>query len=264
MLAQRVTIATRKGDITGVIGSKPPHILPAEARKKPVDIKDMFIDIGASSKDEAAEWGVRPGDMVVPYFEFTVMNNEKMLLAKAWDNRIGCAIAIDVMKYVQDKQHANIVYGVGTVQEEVGLRGAKTSAHVIEPDIAFGVDVGIAGDTPGVTEKEAMGKMGKGPQIILYDASMVSHKGLRDFVTDVADELNIPYQFDAMAGGGTDSGEIHMTASGVPTLSVTIATRYIHSHAAMLHRDDYENAVKLLGEVILRLDRDKVNDITFD
>lgn len=264
MLAQRVTIVTRKGDVTGVIGSKPPHILPAEARKKPVDIKDMFIDIGASSREEAAEWGVRPGDMVVPYFEFTVMNNEKMLLAKAWDNRIGCAIAIDVMKYVQNKQHNNIVYGVGTVQEEVGLRGAKTSAHQIGPDIAFGVDVGIAGDTPGVTEKEAMGKMGKGPQIILYDASMVSHKGLRDFVTDVADELNIPYQFDAMAGGGTDSGEIHMTANGVPSLSVTIATRYIHSHAAMLHRDDYENAVKLLGEVILRLDRDTVNTITFD
>jgi putative aminopeptidase FrvX len=264
MLAQRVTIVTRKGDVTGVIGSKPPHILPAEARKKPVDIKDMFIDIGASSREEAAEWGVRPGDMVVPYFEFTVMNNEKMLLAKAWDNRIGCAIAIDVMKYVQNKQHENIVYGVGTVQEEVGLRGAKTSAHQIGPDIAFGVDVGIAGDTPGVTEKEAMGKMGKGPQIILYDASMVSHKGLRDFVTDVADELNIPYQFDAMAGGGTDSGEIHMTANGVPSLSVTIATRYIHSHAAMLHRDDYDNAVKLLGEVILRLDRDTVNAITFD
>ncbi|MCP3762513.1 M42 family metallopeptidase [Domibacillus sp. A3M-37] len=264
MLAQRVTIVTRKGDVTGVIGSKPPHILPAEARKKPVDIKDMFIDIGASSREEATEWGIRPGDMVVPYFEFTVMNNEKMLLAKAWDNRIGCAIAIDVMKYVQNKQHANVVYGVGTVQEEVGLRGAKTSAHQIGPDIAFGVDVGIAGDTPGVTEKEAMGKMGKGPQIILYDASMVSHKGLRDFVTDVADELNIPYQYDSMAGGGTDSGEIHMTANGVPTLSVTIATRYIHSHAAMLHRDDYENAVKLLGEVILRLDRDTVNTITFD
>lgn len=264
MLAQRVTIATRKGDVTGVIGSKPPHILPAEARKKPVEIKDMFIDIGASSKEEAEEWGVRPGDMVVPYFEFTVMNNEKMLLAKAWDNRIGCAIAIDVMKYVQNKQHDNIVYGVGTVQEEVGLRGAKTAAHVVQPDIAFGVDVGIAGDTPGVTEKEAMGKMGKGPQIILYDASMVSHKGLRDFVTDVADELDIPYQFDSMAGGGTDSGEIHMTGAGVPTLSVTIATRYIHSHAAMLHRDDYENTVKLLGEVILRLDRDQVNRITFD
>ncbi|MDQ0245853.1 endoglucanase [Bacillus fengqiuensis] len=264
MLAQRVTIVTKKGDVTGVIGSKPPHILSPEARKKPVEIKDMFIDIGASSKEEAMEWGVRPGDQVVPYFEFTVLNNEKMLLAKAWDNRIGCAIAIDVLKQLKGSDHPNVVYGVGTVQEEVGLRGAKTSANFIQPDIAFGVDVGIAGDTPGVSEKEAMGKMGKGPQIILYDASMVSHKGLRDFVTDTADELDIPYQFDSMAGGGTDSGAIHVSANGVPALSITIATRYIHSHAAMLHRDDYENAVKLIAEVIKRLDEETVKNITFN
>jgi endoglucanase len=264
MLAQRVTIVTKKGDVTGVIGSKPPHILPPEARKKPVEIKDMFIDIGASSREEAMEFGVIPGDQIVPYFEFTVMNNEKMLLAKAWDNRIGCAIAIDVLKGLKDAEHPNVVYGVGTIQEEVGLRGARTSAHFIQPDIGFGVDVGIAGDTPGVTEKEASSKMGEGPQIILYDASMVSHKGLRDFVVGVADELSIPYQFDAIAGGGTDSGAIHMTANGVPALSITIATRYIHSHAAMLHRDDYENAVKLITEVIKRLDEETVKTITFD
>ncbi|MDR0138118.1 M42 family metallopeptidase [Metabacillus idriensis] len=264
MLAQRVTISTKKGDVTGVIGSKPPHILPPEARKKPVDIKDMFIDIGASSREEALEFGVLPGDQIVPYFEFTVMNNDKMLLAKAWDNRIGCAIAIDVLKGLKDADHPNVVYGVGTIQEEVGLRGARTSAHVIQPDIGFGVDVGIAGDTPGITEKEASSKMGEGPQIILYDASMVSHKGLRDFVVGVADELSIPYQFDAIAGGGTDSGAIHMTANGVPALSITIATRYIHSHAAMLHRDDYENAVKLITEVIKRLDEETVKTITFD
>jgi endoglucanase len=264
MLAQRVTIVTSKGDVTGVIGSKPPHILPPEARKKPVDIKDMFIDIGATSREEAQEWGVRPGDQVVPYFEFTVMNNEKMLLAKAWDNRIGCAIAIDVLKQLKNADHPNVVYGVGTVQEEVGLRGAKTSANLIQPDIGFGVDVGIAGDTPGVTEKEALSKMGKGPQIILYDASMVSHKGLRDFVTGVADEMEIPYQFDSVAGGGTDSGAIHLTAQGVPALSITVATRYIHSHAAMLHRDDYENAVKLIAEVIKKLDAETVSKLTFD
>ncbi|WP_411333551.1 M42 family metallopeptidase [Metabacillus indicus] len=264
MLAQRVTIVTNKGDVTGVIGSKPPHILPPEARKKPVDIKDMFIDIGASSREEAMEFGVRPGDQAVPYFDFTVMNNEKMLLAKAWDNRIGCAIAIDVLKGLKDADHPNVVYGVGTIQEEVGLRGARTSAHSIQPDIGFGVDVGIAGDTPGISDKEASSKMGEGPQIILYDASMVSHKGLRDFVTGVADEMNIPYQFDAIAGGGTDSGAIHMTANGVPALSITIATRYIHSHAAMLHRDDYENAVKLITEVIKRLDDETVKAITFD
>jgi putative aminopeptidase FrvX len=264
MLAQRVTIVTKKGNVTGIIGSKPPHILTAEARKKPVEIKDMFIDIGASSAEEAKEWGIFPGDMVVPYFEFTVMNNEKMLLAKAWDNRIGCAIAIDVLKQLKGTDHPNVVYGVGTIQEEVGTRGAKTSASKIDPDIGFGVDVGIAGDTPGITEKEAQSKMGKGPQIILYDASLVSHKGLRDFVTDLADELNIPYQFDAIPGGGTDAGAIHMTHNGVPALAITIATRYIHSHAAMLHRDDYENAVKLIVEVIKRLDRETVDKITFE
>lgn len=264
MLAQRVTIVTKKGDITGVIGSKPPHILSAEARKKPVEIKDMFIDIGASSKEEAQEWGVRPGDMAVPYFEFTLMNDEKMMLAKAWDNRIGCAIAIDVLKNLKGEDHPNRVFGVGTVQEEVGLRGAKTAANKVKPDIAFAVDVGVAGDTPGISDKEAQAKMGEGPQIMLYDASMVSHKGLRDFVTGIADELDIPYQFDAMPGGGTDAGSTHLAGEGAPSLAITIATRYIHTHAALLHRDDYENAVKLITEVVKRLNKDTMEKIIFD
>lgn len=265
MLAQRVTITTRKGDeIIGVIGSKPPHILPADVRNKVVDIKDMFIDVGAASKEEVVEWGVRPGDMVTPYFEFNVMKNNKYLLAKAWDNRIGCAIAIDVMKALQNEKHPNILYSVGNVQEEVGLRGAKTATHKIQPDIGFAVDVGVAGDTPGVTAKESTSKMGAGPQIVVYDASMVSHRGLREFVLDVADEHNIPYQFETMAGGGTDAGSIHVTANGIPALSIGIATRYIHSHAGILHRDDYDNAVKLVVEVIKKLDRDAVNQIIFD
>lgn len=200
----------------------------------------------------------------MPYFEFTVMNNEKMLLAKVWDNRIGCAIAIDVLKQLKDSDHPNVVYGIGAVQEEVGLRGSKTSTFKIQPDIGFAVDVGIAGDTPGVSEKEAMSKMGEGPQIVIYDSSMVAHKGLRDFVTDTADEMNIPYQYESIPYGGTDAGSIHLTANGVPALAITIATRYIHSHAAMLHRDDYENAVKLIVEVIKRLDREAVDRIIYE
>lgn len=261
MLAQRVTITTKESDITGVIGSKPPHILSPEARKKPVDIKDMFIDVGASSKAEAEEFGIEPGDSIVPYFEFTPLKNEKMLLAKAWDNRIGCAIAIEVLKQLQNEAHPNTVYGVGTVQEEVGLRGAKTSAHFIQPDLAFGVDVGIAGDTPGISDKEADSKLGDGPQIILYDASMISHKGVRDFVVETAKEKDIPFQYSSMAGGGTDSGSIHLTANGVPALSITIATRYIHSHAAILHREDFENAVKLIVEVIKQVDQSTMETI---
>ncbi|HLR67161.1 M42 family metallopeptidase [Virgibacillus alimentarius] len=263
MLAQRVTILTAKGDITGVIGSKPPHILSAEARKKPVEIKDMFIDIGASSKEEASEFGVRPGDSIVPYFEFTPLKNEKMLLAKAWDNRIGCAIAIKVLTLLKEEDHPNIVYGVGTIQEEVGLRGAKTATNMIAPDIGFAVDVGIAGDTPGISDKDADSKLGEGPQIILYDASMISHKGVRELIIDTAEEHNIPFQYATMAGGGTDSGSIHLTANGVPALSITIATRYIHSHAAILHRDDFENAVKLIVETIKKLDTDTVKEIKF-
>lgn len=261
MLAQRVTIMGAKGDVTGVIGSKPPHVLSPEARKKPYEIKDMFIDIGASSKEEAESFGVKPGDAVVPYFEFTQLKNENMLMAKAWDNRIGLAMAIDVMKALKDEKHPNTVYGVGTIQEEVGLRGAKTSAHAIQPDIGFGVDVGIAGDTPGISKQDADNKLGDGPQIVLYDASMISHKGLRELVIETAEENHIPFQYTSIAGGGTDSGSIHLTGNGVPSLSVTIATRYIHSHAGILHREDYENAVKLLVEVIKKLDHEMLNKL---
>jgi len=265
MLAQRVQIITRSGEtITGVIGSKPPHILPAEQRNKAADIKQMFIDIGATSKEEVMEWGVRPGDMIAPYFEFTVMKNEKFLLAKAWDNRIGCAIAIEVLKGLENENHPNIVYGCGVVQEEVGLRGSKTATHQINPDIGFAVDVGIAGDTPGVSPSEAASKMGDGPQIIVYDGSMVGHKGLRDLVVQTAEDAKIPYQYEAIPGGGTDAGSIHITANGVPALSIGIATRYIHSHAGILHRDDFDNAVKLVIEVIKKLDADTVKSIKFD
>lgn len=263
MLAQRVTVITRKGNIPGVIGSKPPHVLSPEARKKPVDKKDMFIDIGASSKEEAESFGVRPGDSVVPVCDFTVMKNEKYLMAKAWDNRIGCAVAIEVLRRLKQESHPNTVCGVGTVQEEVGLRGARTSAYAIQPDIGFAVDVGIAGDTPGISNKEAQAKLGKGPQILLYDGSMVSHKKLRDFVIDVADELNIPYQYDHLSGGGTDAGAIHLTTHGVPSIVISIPTRYIHSHAGILHRDDFENAVKLIVEASKRLTAEKVKELTF-
>ena len=264
MLAQQVEITTSKNAVLhGVIGCKPPHVLTAEVRNKAYDIKDMFIDIGASSKEEANSWGVKPGDMITPYIEFKRLNHSKFLLAKAWDNRIGTAVTLKVLENLQKEGHPNKAFAVGNVQEEVGLRGAKTATHLVDPDIAFALDTGTAGDTPGMTPKEADSKLGQGPQIIIYDASMVAHKGLRDFVVNVAEELAIPFQYTVIAGGGRDAGSQPVTRNGVPALAITVATRYLHSHTSVIHEDDYLNTVKLVTEVVKRLDNETVKKIKF-
>jgi putative aminopeptidase FrvX len=258
MLAQRVEVITRQGPIIGVIGSKPPHILSPEERGKMVDRKQMYIDVGASSREEAESWGIRPGDSAVPVCPFTPMRNGELIMAKAWDNRFGCALAVEVLRQLQGQSHANQVYAVGTVQEEVGLRGATTMANLIAPDIAFALDTGIAGDTPGVSPDDVSAKLGKGPLILLYDGSMLPHLGLRDLVIDTAQAEGIPLQFDKMAGGGTDAGKLHVFGAGVPSLVVGVPVRYIHTNAAILHRGDFEQAVQLLAAVVKQLDAEVV------
>lgn len=264
MLAQRVVVKTSQGDIIGVIGSKPPHILKQEERQKVVEKSAMFIDIGASSKEDAENMGVRPGDPVIPYSPFTEMKNPKYLMGKAWDNRIGCAIFMEVLRELSGQSHPNTVYGVGTVQEEVGLRGATTSVSVVEPDIGFALEVDIPGDTPGIKEYEAQAHLGNGPSILIYDGSMIPHRRLRDFVIDTARSIGVPLQFNSMPGGGTDAGRIHVYKGGVPSLVVAVPTRYIHSHVGIIHRDDFDNAVKLMVEVIKRLDAAAVSAIKGD
>ena len=254
MLAQRVEIYTRQGPLVGVIGSKPPHILNPEERKKIVEKKAMFIDIGAASRAEAESWGVRPGDPVVPVGPFAQMRNPDLLMAKAWDNRFGCALAIETLRRLQNQPHPNSVYAVGTVQEEVGLRGATTTTNVIQPDIGIALDTGIAGDTPGISPDEASGKLGGGPTLLLYDGSMIAHTGLRDLVFEVAAAAQIPLQLDAMAGGGTDGGRIHIFGAGVPSVVIGIPVRYIHTHTAIMHRRDFDQAAQLMVALVQRLD----------
>ncbi len=261
MLSQRVQVETRSGSIPGVIGSKPPHLLSAEARKKMVEKKDMFVDIGASSAAEAREWGVRPGDPIVPYCEFTPMRNPKLMMAKAWDNRMGCALAVEVLRELKDQKIAATLFAGATVQEEIGLRGATTLANLVQPDIGIALDVGIAGDTPGIKPDEAQAVLGGGPVLLLYDASMVPNARLRDLAIATAEEHNIPLQFDAMAAGGTDAGRFHVSGPGVPSIALGVPSRYIHSNVSIIHRDDFDNAVKLLAAVIAKLDTALVDDI---
>lgn len=255
MLAQQVEIKTNDGKlIHGVVGSKPPHVLSPETRNKPYDIKDMFIDIGASSEEEAKGWGIRPGDMITPYIQYKRMNDSKFLLAKAWDNRIGTAVSLRVLETLAAEGHPNCLFAGSDVMEEVGLRGARTSTHLVNPDIAIALDTGTAGDTPGMTPKEADSVLGKGPQVLIFDASMIPHKKLLNFVIDVAEEMEIPFQYTVITGGGTDAGQMHLTRDGVPSIAITVPVRYLHSHTSVIHEDDYFNTVKLVTEVVRRLD----------
>jgi endoglucanase len=262
LLGQRVVIKTHKGDVVGVIGAKPPHLLPADERKKVVEKKDMYIDIGATTQAEVEEAGVRVGDPVVPDTEFTPLTGGKTYLSKAFDDRIGCALMIEALEHFSKVEHPNVIYGVATVQEEVGLRGAGTSAEVIDPDVAIILESDIAGDVPGIKDEESAVKLGQGPSVILYDRSMIPNLRLRDLVIDTAKEQSIPLQFSAVEGGGTDGGAIHRHKAGVPSIVIGVAARHIHSHGAIIHRDDYDNALKLLTAVIGRLDAQTVADLT--
>ena len=262
MLGQLVTVMSPKGDIPGIIGSKPPHVLSAEERKKMVAKREMYIDIGAADKKDAEEtMGVTPGVPVVPFVPFTTMANSDLLVGKAWDDRIGCAVLTEVLAKLTKISHPNTLYGIGTVQEEVGCRGAKTSADVIGPQVAFAVDTCIAGDTPGMSEDQAAAKLGAGVAICIYDASMIPHVKLRDFVLETAREACIPFQLEFSEGGGTDGGRIHLHAQGVPSIVLAVPTRYIHSHHGIINRKDYDAAVKLLLQLIQKLDAKKIQEL---
>lgn len=252
VLAQQVEITTRDGKVYhGVTGSKPPHVLTAEARKTPIKMEDIFIDIGATSDEQVKEWGIRPGDMITPYIKTRRMNPDSpFLLGKAWDNRIGLAVAIELIKIFHQKDTASHLFLGANVQEEVGLRGAKTAAHLIKPDIAIALDTGAAGDTPGMTPEEADSDLGKGPQIMVYDASMIGHRGLREFIVDLCEEHDIPYQLSFMPGGGTDAGAFHQANGGIPSIAITVPVRYLHTHTSVIHEDDFKNTVRLMGKVI--------------
>ena len=262
LLAQRVVIKTARGEVPGVIGCKPPHILSDDERKKLVEKKDMYIDVGAESKKQAEEeLGVTVGDPIIPVCPFTELAPKGLLLGKAFDDRVGCALFVDAIKRLAKPGHPNTVYGVGTVQEEVGTRGAHTAAHLIEPDVCIVAEVGIAGDVPGVKPEDIQGGLGKGPQICVLDGGMIPNLKLRDLIIDVAKRKKIPYQLMLLERGATDGAPIHKHGTGVPTVYIGVPARHIHSHAGVIHGTDYENTVRLLVSVVQRLNAKTVADL---
>ncbi|KQL53265.1 peptidase M28 [Heyndrickxia shackletonii] len=258
LLAQRVQIITDNGPIIGVIGSIPPHLLDDSQRNKPMDIKNMLIDIGADDREDAKRIGIKPGQQIVPICPFTVMANEKKILAKAWDNRYGCGLSIELLKELQGESIPNILYSGANVQEEVGLRGAQAAANMIKPDIFFALDASPANDMSG--DKNEFGQLGKGTLLRIFDRSMVTHKGMREFVLDTAESNSIPYQY-FVSQGGTDAGRVHTSNEGVPSAVVGICSRYIHTHASIIHVDDYAAAKALLVKLVKACDKSTVEAI---
>ncbi|GAA0484638.1 M42 family metallopeptidase [Salinibacillus aidingensis] len=259
LLAQRVEVITENGPVTGVIGSTPPHNLTPEQRKKPMDVKDMLIDIGADDEEDAKIIGIKPGQQIVPVSPFTPMANDKKILAKAWDNRYGCGLSIELLKALQNEDLPNELYSGATVQEEVGLRGSKVSANMINPDLFFALDASPANDMSGDDSK--FGHIGKGALLRIYDRSMITLPGMKDFILDTAETNNIPYQY-FVSNGGTDAGSVHLSNNGIPSAVIGVCSRYIHTHSSILHVDDYAAAKELIIKLVKSADQNTVDTIS--
>jgi endoglucanase len=263
LLGQRVLIKTRNhGDVLGVIGAKPPHLLPAEERALVVKREKMYIDIGATSKAEADASGVLPGDAVIPHASFETLASGKAYMSKAFDDRVGTALVISALQELKTREHPNTVYGAVTVMEEVGLRGAKTSAWEADPDVAIVLESDIAGDVPGIKPEQSNIKMGAGPSLLIYDRSMIPNQPFRNFTMDTAEAIGVPLQLASVEAGGTDAGAIHQHKTGVPSIVLGVPARHIHSDSSIIHRADFDHSVKLLVELLVRLDSATVASFT--
>ncbi|MEE8322103.1 MAG: M42 family metallopeptidase [Candidatus Bathyarchaeia archaeon] len=242
LIAQKVIIHTANRPLTGIIGSKPPHILKAEEKKKVIEAEALFIDVGASSNKEAVKMGIRVGDTVSFDINFTRIGDD-VVVGKAFDDRVGCAVLATVMERLSDVDCT--IYAVGTIQEEVGLRGAATAAFSLFPDVGIALDATVAGGVPGVKEVETSIKMRRGPAITVADRGLITHPRVLQLLVDAAEKNRIPYQLEAGLPGSTDAARIALTREGVPSGVISIPTRYIHSPISMLSLDDAENAAKL-------------------
>ena len=263
LLAQRVTITTKLGKVPGVVGSTPPHLLGSGSRDKVIDMKDLFIDVGAESREQAMEaFGVLPGCPIAPYGPFMSMKNNRVFSAKAFDNRVGVALVIETLLRLDE--HPNTLIGAGSVQEEVGLRGARTVTASVEPDIAIVLEGPPADDTPGLDGSASQGKLGGGVQVRLYDPSMIVNPKLGDFVIETAKQHQIPYQIAIRQSGGTDGGSIHQVGAGVPSVVLGVPARYIHSHVSIINIDDYTATLELVLHLARGIDASVLEGILFD
>lgn len=260
LVDKRWIIHTGKGPVLGVAGIKTIHISSPEDRTRVFPREQLFLDVGARSKVEAEALGVRAGDPITPDSRFARLG-DGAYTAKAFDDRLGIAVMLEALRRLSTRKHPNTIFAVATVQEEIGLRGARTSSQVTKPDLGICVEVGVAGDYPGVGPDQAQEKLGGGPGLFLHDSSMLPNLKLRDFFFRVAREKGVPLQPELVTGYGEDGAEMQRWFTGTPAVNFTVPVRYLHSFSGVIRREDFEKAVDLLVEVLMRLDAKTVQEL---
>lgn len=255
---QRWLIIGRKGPVEAVTGIRDVHVVPADERTRVYPRDSLYLDVGAKTPAEVEALGIGPGDPVVPDSPFTVLAGGRRYLGKAWDDRVGLAVAIEAMRRLKAEGHPNRLVFAATVQEEIGLRGARTAADLIKPDIGIAIEGGITGDSPGRAPEETQAVLGGGPGIFLYDSSAIPNRKMVRLVDETAKATGVPLQHDLVQGYGDDSAAIQATAGGVPTVNLVVPARYTHAHNGVIDRADFDRTVELVVALIKRLDAAEV------
>lgn len=260
MLNHQVTVRTRAGaKIPGVIGSVAPHALTEKQKQQPLSFDEMFIDIGANSREEVEKQGVAVGDFISPEANFARWGDDK-IVGKALDNRVGCALMAELLQAVDNPEI--ILYGVGSVEEEVGLRGAQTSAEHIKPDVVIVLDTAVAGDVPGIDSIKYPLKLGDGPGLMLFDKRYFPNQRLVAALKESAKLSGAPLQFCTMKTGATDGGRYNVMGGGRPVAALCLPTRYLHANSGMISAKDYDALFTLVRELLVSLTADNVKAFT--
>ncbi|MGT2715508.1 M42 family metallopeptidase [Streptococcus respiraculi] len=256
LLNHRVRIFTKEGrDYLGIIGSPSVHALSLDKRGQVLSLDQLYVDLGVASKEEVLALGIQVGDMVCPDTKMTSLANPNFLVGKAFDNRISVAVGMNLIKNLSDSELKNRVTLAATVQEEVGLRGARTVAAKMTPDIAFAVDTTLAGDTP-LDQNNV--KLGKGVTINVIDSMTVTNRGLLIYLEELCRKEQIPYQLSCFTAGGTDAGNIHKSGRGILTTTLSIPMRYMHTHEGIIHKEDVLATYRLLQAVAKDLTQETI------
>ncbi len=247
---QRMMLNGKKGKLYGILGTKPPHVLSEAERKAAIPADELFIDIGADNREMAEEKGAYIGMTGVFDVQFKDIG-DGYLWGKAFDDRVGCYVMAEVFKWVKDKPY-NLV-AVGTVQEEVGLRGSKTAAWQVDPDYGLALENTFAVDMPGVPAHKQSAGLHKGPVVTIADRSVIAHPKVLGSIIEAAEAEKMPYQYKKIPSGGTDAGSIHLTKAGIPSGTIANPCRYIHGPCGITTEEDIENTVALVKAFIKRI-----------